>query len=60
MARSRQTKQKIEGPEGKSWQKWFSELSVKEHENYLSKMGLDKEDIAEWEEHEGIKKKKKK
>ena len=51
---------KIEKGEDKAWQEWYNELDVKEHENYLSKLGLDKEDIEEWEEVEGFKKPKKK
>jgi hypothetical protein len=51
---------KIEKPEDKSWKEWYNSLDVKEHENYLSKLGLDKDDIEEWEEAEGIKKPKKK
>ncbi len=48
---------KIEKPEDKIWKEWFNKLSLKEHENYLAKLGLDEEDIKEWEEE--FKKKKK-
>ena len=51
---------KIEKSEDKSWQDWYNNLDAKEHEDYLSKLGLDKEDIAEWEEAEGFKKSGKK
>jgi len=51
---------KIEKPEDKAWQEWYDKLDAKEHENYLSKLGLDKEDIDEWEEDQGLKKAKKK
>jgi len=51
---------KNEKPEDKSWQDWYNNLDVKEHENYLSKLGLDKEDIEEWEETKGLKKPAKK
>jgi len=44
----------------KVWNEWYDKLDVKEHENYLSKLGLDKEDIEEWGEIEGFKKPKKK
>ncbi len=46
----------ISKPEDKVWKEWFDNLDVKEHESYLSKLGLDKEDIEEWEEAEGFKK----
>lgn len=51
---------KIDKPEDKAWQEWYGKLDAKEHESYLSKLGLDKDDIKEWEETEGIKKPKKK
>ena len=51
---------KIDKPEDKAWQDWYSKLDVKEHENYLSKLGLGKDDIEEWEEAEGLKKPAKK
>lgn len=51
---------RIEKPEDKSWQEWYNGLDVKQHENYLSKLGLDREEINEWEEAEGFKKPKKK
>jgi len=47
---------KIEKPEDKAWREWFDNLDVKAHEAHLAKLGLDKEDIAEWEELEGFKK----
>ncbi len=50
----------IEKSEDKAWQEWFNNLDVKEHETHLAQLGLDKEDIADWEEAEGIKKPKKK
>lgn len=50
---------KIEKPEDKAWAEWYNGLDAKEHEAYLSKLGLDKDDIEEWEEAEGFKKQKK-
>tara|TARA_Y100000310_G_C20177440_1_gene576494 strand:+ start:170 stop:361 length:192 start_codon:yes stop_codon:yes gene_type:complete len=44
-------------PEDQAWNEWFKGLDVKEHEKHLAQLGLNKEDIAEWEEAEGIKKK---
>ena len=47
----------IEKPEDKERKKWFDHLSPKEHEEYLSKLGLDEEDkqaiqeIKELEQH---------
>jgi hypothetical protein len=46
---------KIEKPEDKAWKEWYDKLDPKEHEEYLSKLGLDKDDIEEWEETEGFK-----
>ena len=52
---------RIEKAEDKAWNQWFKGLSEKEHEGYLSKLGLDKEEIEEWEEDvQEIKKGKKK
>lgn len=51
---------KIEKPEDKEWKKWYETLGVEEHEQYLGKLGLDREDIEEWEEAEGLKKSKSK
>ncbi len=48
---------KIDKPEDKAWDEWFNGLPIEEHEKHLAQLGLDKEDIAEWEEVEGIKKK---
>ena len=36
--------------EDKEWHKWFDALDKKEHENYLRKLGLDDEDIDDWNE----------
>ncbi len=44
----------ISRPEDKAWNEWFNKLRPEEHEDYLSKLGLDKEDIDEWEEKEGV------
>ena len=46
---------KIEKPEDKAWKEWYDKLDPKEHEEYLSKLGLEKEDIEEWEESGGLK-----
>jgi len=51
---------KIEKPEDKAWNEWYNGLDAKEHEKHLAQLGLDKEDIEEWEEVEGFKKPKKK
>jgi|GEM_PF-3469070 len=42
---------KIEKPEDKGWKDWYEKLGEKEHEEYLSKLGLEKEDIEEWGRH---------
>lgn len=46
---------RIEKPEDKAWKEWYEKLDPKEHEEYLSKLGLGKEDIEEWEEAGGFK-----
>ena len=46
---------KLEKPEDKAWKEWYDGLDVKEHEKHLAQLGLDKEDINEWEEVEGYK-----
>ena len=46
---------KIEKPEDKAWKEWYEKLAPKEHEEYLSKLGLGKEDIDEWEATGGFK-----
>jgi hypothetical protein len=51
---------RAETPEDRAWKAWYEKLGVEEHEEYLSKLGLDKEDIEEWEETEGLKKTQKK
>lgn len=51
---------KLEKGEDKAWQDWFNKLGIKEHEEYLAKLGLEKEEIEEWEEAEGLKKPAKK
>jgi hypothetical protein len=48
----------LDKPGDKAWADWYDKLDVKEHEKYLAQLGLDKEDIDEWEEAEGIKKPK--
>lgn len=42
---------KIEKSEDKEWHKWYDTLDTKEHEKKLAMLGLDKEDIEEWEHH---------
>ena len=42
---------KIEKPEDKAWKEWYEKLAPKEHEEYLSKLGLEKEEIEEWGQH---------
>ena len=49
---------KIEKAEDQVWQDWYKGLDVSEHEKHLKQLGLDKEDIEEWEEVEGFKKPK--
>jgi len=51
---------KFEKGEDKAWQDWFNKLGIKEHEEYLAKLGLEKGEIEEWEEAEGLKKPAKK
>ena len=51
---------KIETSEDKAWQEWFDKLDIKEHGQYLSKLGLDKGEIEEWESTGGFKKPDKK
>jgi hypothetical protein len=51
---------RIEKPEDREWCEWYNKLDVKEHEKMLAQLGLDKEDIEEWEETSGYKKAKKK
>lgn len=51
---------KIEKPEDKAWKDWYDKLSPEEHEKALAQLGLDKEEIEEWEETEGLKKGQKK
>lgn len=49
-----------EKAEDKAWKQWFNQLSTQEHKSYLTKLGLDEEDIKEWEEDvKEIKQKKK-
>lgn len=47
----RRAEGKIEKPEDKEWGQWYSKLSSKEHQEYLSKLGLDDEEIKDWEGH---------
>ena len=42
---------KIEKAEDREWKKWYETLDTKEHEKKLAMLGLDKEDIEEWENH---------
>ncbi len=46
---------KIDKPEDHEWKKWYQGLSEKEHESYLAKLGLDNDDIKEWEGHSVLK-----
>ena len=47
---------RIEKPEDRDWQQWYETLPAEEHEKLLGQLGLDKEDIAEWESQGGVKK----
>ncbi|MDO8538416.1 MAG: hypothetical protein Q7S21_06025 [archaeon] len=47
---------KIQKAEDKDWGQWYSKLSVQEHEEMLSKLGFDKEELEEWEEETHLKK----
>ncbi len=40
----------IEKPEDQEWLKWYNDLTPQDHEKYLAKLGLDKEDKEELEE----------
>ncbi len=46
---------KIEKPEDKAWNDWFTKLDAKEHEKYLKQLGLDEEEIEEWGQAEEMK-----
>ena len=46
----RQKRDHIEKPEDSEWLKWYNTLSKKDHEQYLAKLGLDKEDQEDVEE----------
>ena len=46
---------KIEKAGDKEWNDWFKGLDAKEHEKHLAQLGLDKDDIEDWEEGEGFK-----
>lgn len=46
-------KDHIEKPEDKLWKQWFDKLTPKDHDSYMSKLGLteeDKEELPEIEE----------
>ena len=51
---------RLEKPEDQAWFDWYTKLDVKEHEKHLKQLGLDKEDIEDWGEAEGLKPAKKK
>lgn len=46
---------KIEKSEDKVWHEWYSKLDKKDHEKMLAQLGLDEEEIGEWETHEVFK-----
>jgi len=46
---------KLEKAGDKEWNKWYEGLDAKEHEKHLAQLGLDKDDIEDWEEGEGFK-----
>ena len=46
---------KIEKAEDKMWKEEFDSMDVKDHEKALHQLGLDEEDIEEWEEMAGFK-----
>ncbi len=48
---------KIEKPEDKVWKEEFEQMSVEDHKKALQQLGLDEEDIDEWEQTVGYKKK---
>lgn len=39
-----------EKPEDKAWQQWFQGLSMEEHDRKLRELGLDEEDVGEFNE----------
>jgi len=41
---------KIEKAEDKEWQKWYEELDEKEHAARLKQLGLEDDEIDEWED----------
>jgi hypothetical protein len=46
---------KIEKAEDKVWKEEFDSMKVEDHEKILHQLGLDEEDIQEWEEMAGFK-----
>lgn len=42
---------KIEKAEDRVWHEWYGKLDKKEHEKMLAQLGLDEEEIGEWENH---------
>jgi hypothetical protein len=41
-------KGKIEKPEDKIWLEWYNKLSEKDHEKFLAKLGISKEEMADF------------
>ena len=41
---------KIEKPEDTEWRKWFGGLTKEDHKKYLTKLGLDEDDLEEMDE----------
>ena len=41
---------KIEKPEDKEWRKWYEGLDENEHEARLKQLGLEGDEINEWED----------
>ena len=41
---------KIEKSEDKEWRKWYEGLDDKEHEAKLKQLGLEEDEIDEWED----------
>lgn len=49
---------RIEKPEDRVWKEEFEAMTVEDHERALHQLGLDDEEIEEWEETVGYKEKR--
>ena len=44
---------KLEKPEDRAWNEWFSGLKEEDHKKHLAQLGLDAEDVEDWKEMHG-------